>query len=163
MTRTSTPEKSTNVRTRDRRRVPWVVRAGLGALSGVAPAMAERAALALWKRPQRTGVTAPIDVFDADIRGEASERTEIVPFGAHRLVITRWGNPAAPPVLLVHGWSGHAAQMSSFVAPLLAAGLAPVALDLPAHGRSSGREATLVDFADAILAVGRTVGPLAGV
>jgi pimeloyl-ACP methyl ester carboxylesterase len=155
------PEKSTNVRLTDRkqramaRRAPWLLRAGLGALGGVAPSLAERAALALWRRPKRTeSATDP----------EAGPgMTTFAPFGAHRLAITRWGDVGAPPVLLVHGWSGHAAQMSAFVPPLLAAGLAPIAVDLPAHGQSSGREATLIDFADAIVAVGRTVGPLAGV
>lgn len=42
-------------------------------------------------------------------------------------------------VALIHGWTGRAAFMSAFVEPLDAEGFDVVALDLPGHGRSSGR------------------------
>ena len=58
-----------------------------------------------------------------------------------------------PTVLLAHGWGGHAGQMSSFVQPLVRAGYRVVVFDMPAHGRSSGRLASLVHFADTIAAV----------
>ncbi len=40
--------------------------------------------------------------------------------------------------LLLHGWTADSRAMAAFVGPLLAAGYDALAVDLPAHGRSSG-------------------------
>jgi pimeloyl-ACP methyl ester carboxylesterase len=72
-----------------------------------------------------------------------------------------WG--AGPTVLLVHGWAGRATQLGAFIAPIVAAGYSVLAFDMPAHGRSDGEQASLFDFRDALLAIGRAHGPLAGV
>ena len=69
----------------------------------------------------------------------------------------------APTVLLVHGWMCTAALMSGFVGPLREAGFRVVAIDGPAHGRSSGWQTNLRQFGEAIQAVGRQFGALAGV
>ncbi|MGB0086330.1 MAG: alpha/beta fold hydrolase [Rhodomicrobiaceae bacterium] len=69
-----------------------------------------------------------------------------------------WGHGAV--VLLLHGWGGHAGQMTEFVAPLTKAGYRAVALDAPAHGRSNGRLSSIVHFARAIEAAASTFGPL---
>lgn len=61
----------------------------------------------------------------------------------------RWGN-AGPAVLMLHGWEGRAAQFAPLAAPLVAAGRQVIALDAPAHGRSPGRESTLMEFAVAL-------------
>jgi pimeloyl-ACP methyl ester carboxylesterase len=74
-----------------------------------------------------------------------------------------WAWGAGPTVLLVHGWEGRGAQLGAFVQPLVAAGHTVVALDGPAHGESSGEETHPLAFAEALLAVGRHLGPLAGV
>ena len=47
-----------------------------------------------------------------------------------------WGE--GPIVLLVHGWDGRGSQLGAFVDPLVEAGYQVVAVDLPAHGGSSG-------------------------
>src|SRR5688572_332282 len=103
----SSPEKSTNVRLNSgdpkrqqkalARRAPWPVRAGLGALASVAPALAERAALALWRRPKRTagsierqGGPAP-GTFGLAPMDAGPGSTTFAPFGSHRLAVTRWG------------------------------------------------------------------------
>lgn len=55
-----------------------------------------------------------------------------------------WGcSEERPTVLLLHGWSGWSLQLGAFVQPLLNAGFAVIAFDLPAHGHSSGQQATL--------------------
>jgi pimeloyl-ACP methyl ester carboxylesterase len=63
-------------------------------------------------------------------------------------------------VLLVHGWSARAYVMGMFVEPLLKAGFDVVALDLPAHGQSSGRQLSMPIGARAILSVERALGPI---
>jgi pimeloyl-ACP methyl ester carboxylesterase len=65
-----------------------------------------------------------------------------------------------PRVLLAHGWAGYSLQLASFVVPLLNAGFAVMAFDLPAHGRSSGRTATLPGWARAIRLAADSFGPL---
>ncbi len=74
----------------------------------------------------------------------------------------RWGD-TGPCVLLVHGWSGDVGQMAAFVEPLRAAGCQVVALDLPGHGQSSGREVSVNHFEDAIADAVATFGPFDGV
>ena len=78
--------------------------------------------------------------------------------GRHELAVWDWGE--GPTVLLSHGWGGQAADFRHLVGPLVKAGFSVVAFDHPAHGQSSGQEATLVEFARALEAVGRRVGPL---
>lgn len=72
----------------------------------------------------------------------------------------RWGEGA--PVLLVHGWQSESSTWSPWVPPLLAAGYAVHALDLPGHGRSGGWRLSLPLAEAAIAAVAERAGPLAG-
>ena len=84
--------------------------------------------------------------FDIDAAGE-------------RLAAWEWGG-AGPTVLLVHGWNGQAAQMSPFVAPLVASGHYVLAFDQPAHGLSTGSHTNMLEMAHAVAAVARKVGPV---
>ncbi len=81
--------------------------------------------------------------------------------GFGRLACWSWGE--GPAVLLAHGWEGHAGQLAAFVPPLVAAGFRAVAFDMPAHGRSTGRRATALDFSAAVRAVAQVTGPPAAV
>ncbi len=65
-------------------------------------------------------------------------------------------------VLLVHGWTAESVVMALFVKPLRDAGFDVVAVDLPAHGRSSGRMLNMPIGALAILAVADALGPFTG-
>jgi pimeloyl-ACP methyl ester carboxylesterase len=76
--------------------------------------------------------------------------------------IVYWSCGSGPPVLLVHGWEGSHVDLDAFVAPLLARGMRVVALDLPAHGMSSGTTASLPECGRAVLAIAARIGPLAG-
>jgi fermentation-respiration switch protein FrsA (DUF1100 family) len=66
-------------------------------------------------------------------------------------------------VLLVHGWTGQALIMGLFVRPLLQAGFDVVAIDQPAHGRSTGRLLNMPIGARAVLAAADHLGPFTGV
>lgn len=73
-----------------------------------------------------------------------------------------WGDPQTQPyVLFAHGWSSHGTRFLPWVERLRADGYAVVAFDQPAHGRSSGRRATLPEFAQTLAAIGRRFGPAA--
>ena len=70
---------------------------------------------------------------------------------------------SGPIVLLVHGWEGRGTQLGRFVEPLVRAGFRVIALDLPAHGESSGTRTDLIECTEALRKVGRDVGPIAGI
>jgi pimeloyl-ACP methyl ester carboxylesterase len=84
----------------------------------------------------------------------------VVDSGGCRLATWRWGE--GPPVLLVHGWGGHAGRLSRFVLPLVEAGFSVVAFDAPGHGSSRARLCSVQDFIRAVSAVAEDSGPLAG-
>ncbi len=67
--------------------------------------------------------------------------------------------PGAPRVLLVHGWAGDAQQWRALGDKLVAEGLDPVLLDLPAHGRSDGQRSSLPQWVRALFAVSASLGP----
>ncbi len=122
-----------------------VLRLGLGALERVWPSLSVRAAYRLfgtplpprWMRRQRPWP-----------EGWRSERWafEEASITVHSLPVA----PHGPVVMLVHGWGGHAQQMLPLALALVAQGVRPVLIDLPAHGASSGRVSNLPQFTRAI-------------
>src|SRR3954447_11714841 len=108
----------------------------------LAGAWAER----LFLTPPRTGgAAAALDLIDA--------RASFIEHHGRQIATWRWGENAAPAVILAHGWGGHAAQMRAFVFPLLAAGFRVIAYDQPAHGISEGKLTGLPDFAEVLAEV----------
>ena len=77
------------------------------------------------------------------------------------LAVWEWGS--GPTVVLVHGWGSRAGRFSVMGRALLDAGRRVVAYDAPAHGRSTGQLASLIEFARALRAVADSVGPVHGV
>lgn len=55
-----------------------------------------------------------------------------------------------PTVLLTHGWGGHAGQLKALALALAGAGMRPVIMEMPGHGRSAGLQSNLPQFARAI-------------
>lgn len=77
---------------------------------------------------------------------------------AGRVALRRTGQ--GPRVLLLHGWEGQASDLAAFAPPLLEAGFEVIAMDLPAHGASAGRQTSIPESARALHAVGEVLGPL---
>jgi len=119
----------------------------VGLLDAVVPGVAQRVAFDLFGTPRRRRDKPFILGHRFSITGEGPE-----------LAVWDWGDGRT--VLLVHGWNGNGAQLSGFVAPLLRAGFYVAAPDLPAHGDSGGSRTNVVEMADALLRVGRRVGPI---
>ena len=61
-------------------------------------------------------------------------------------------------MLLVHGWSGLAADMTALAAELVRAGFRAVAFDMPAHGHSPGRRTSLAEWMRVLPALGEQLG-----
>ena len=64
-----------------------------------------------------------------------------------------------PTVLLVHGWESNASRWELMIGYLKKAGANIVALDAPAHGRSSGVEFTMPHYAELIDVVAQKYKP----
>lgn len=142
-------EKSTNVRNE----LPLPLRRAVGWVSKVAPALVQSQAEKVFFTPRgKRGFMPP--------KGPGRAVPFTVPSGQYR--VTGYAFGAGPLVMLVHGWSGHARQLSRFVTPLVESGKRVVAIDLPAHGASTGKETTLFDMAKAIRDVAQVCGEVEG-
>ncbi len=71
-----------------------------------------------------------------------------------------WGS--GPTVVLVHGWGSRASRLGALAVALVEAGFRVVAFDAPAHGESTGRFASLPEFARALVDVAEAAGPIHG-
>ncbi len=120
-------------------------------LHAVSPSVAVNLAARLFLRPNRHRARPPAP------RGIEGHRFEIaVPGGS----VAAWDFGEGPTVLLAHGWSGSAADLEAFIAPLVALGFYVVAWDAPGHGQSPGTSSSIPAMADALLAVAARVGPV---
>lgn len=139
-------------------RIPTVARAGLAGVAAVAPPLAVEAAYRMFRH---VGAPAPVRSVDRAVHDRARRGRVRVPGGD--VATYAWGDPAAPPVLLAHGWRLRAARFAVLVEALEAADLRPVAFDGLAHGASSGRRTTVVEHMAAMRAVQEATGRLVAV
>ena len=124
-----------------------LISAGVRVLDTVAPAAAQRLAFDWFGMPRRRSEKPFIPGHRFRVTGDGPD-----------LAVWDWGDGRT--VLLVHGWNGNGAQLAGFVPPLLRAGCYVAAPDLPAHGSSGGSRANVRVMADALLRLGRRVGPV---
>jgi pimeloyl-ACP methyl ester carboxylesterase len=122
--------------------------------SFVAPSIAARLAERLFFSPLKLRLRPE----DREVLDRAERFAVTVRGGAVRGFA--WGR--GPTVILSHGWSGRAGQMTPFVAPLLGAGFRVVALDMPGHGGSEGKRSSLVHFAETLQQTAALFGPVHG-
>jgi pimeloyl-ACP methyl ester carboxylesterase len=131
------------------------LRAVFRTVGSVAPEMTARWAETLFCTPPRHQPRTADQAFLATGRRftVGSEREE--------LAVWAWTNqPDARTVVLVHGWGSRAGRFSTMGTALLARGFRVVAYDAPAHGQSTGRLSSLVEFARALRAVSDAAGPV---
>jgi pimeloyl-ACP methyl ester carboxylesterase len=133
----------------------WALRATFATVGRFAPATAARWAEVLFCRPPRHKPRARDHQFLA-----SGKQYTLVKRDEH-IAVWEWGS--GPLVLLAHGWGSRAGRFSTIGPALVEAGFRVVAHDAPAHGLSSGRQAALPLFADALRTVGAHFGPAAAV
>lgn len=73
-------------------------------------------------------------MFPAGAPGIRTRRVSLA--GGVSLRVAESGDSGAPPVLLLHGWGASLYMWRDWFAPLAAAGLRAIAVDLPGHGLS---------------------------
>ena len=135
----STDDRPQSSPARHRRIKPAVraMRAYLTAASRLAPSVAERQAARLFLTPRRKG-------RETRMRRAETARPFSLAIDDHLLRGWSWGE--GPLSLLVHGWEGSAAHMVPAALQLANLGYRAVALDMPAHGGSSGTRTSLVEW-----------------
>jgi pimeloyl-ACP methyl ester carboxylesterase len=130
----------------------WVLRTAFRTVGSLAPGVAARWAETIFCRPPRHLPRPSEEAFLAT-GGRTTVRSD-----GQELAVWRWG--AGPTVILTHGWGGRAGRFSAFASALVGSGFAVVLFDAPAHGASMGRQASLPQFARALLDVAETLGPI---
>jgi pimeloyl-ACP methyl ester carboxylesterase len=124
--------------------------------SRLAPASAERRAARLFVTPPRQQ-RAIANKKTLSVLAEHARSFElIVRDGAHRIATYTIGD--GPVVMLLHGWGGAATDLMPLGGAFARAGYRAVLFDMPGHGRSSGRESSLVEFLRAIRVVASALG-----
>ncbi len=136
----------------------------LAAVSKYAPQLAGDEAYRRFCRPDLSHHRSPQQrVLETRARVHLKKATWFqVPSRVGPLQAYEFGAEGAPngrSVLLMHGWTSEAAFMAAFVEPLRQKGFRVVAFDLPAHGFSKQRQASLIDCTHAFHAVSQFAGP----
>jgi pimeloyl-ACP methyl ester carboxylesterase len=132
----------------------WALRTAFRTVGAVAPGVAARWAETIFCTPPRHEARTADEAFIATGRrfGVRWEREELAAW--------EWGQ--GPTVMLIHGWGSRAGRFAAIAGALVEGGFRVVAYDAPAHGVSSGRFASLPEFARALGAVAQSVGPVYG-
>lgn len=133
----------------------WALRTAFRTVGSFAPDVAVRWAETIFCTPPRH------DPPDTEEEFIATGRRFVVRSESQDLAAWEWG--AGPTILLAHGWGSRAGRFRSVGTALVEEGFRVVAHDAPAHGRSTGRFASLPEFARALGAVADQVGEVYGV
>lgn len=135
----------------------------------LAPALAGRAAFALFARTQNpnamgSGARKAVERA-AGFMAEARRHCLTTRFGRVTAFEFRpaAGRPRRGTVLVVHGWASRTEFMKAIVEGLRDANYRVVSLDLPGHGHSGGRQLTMVSALEAMRVAGEWFGPFAAV
>lgn len=126
-----------------------IIRGANRTLGRVAPSLASRLSRRIFSTPRK------FTPREWEVPFEALARRERLSSG---LSVLRAGD--GPLVALIHGWEGRATQFAAMAPALLARGFSVVAIDAPGHGHSRGKQSDPYRFAEALIDVSATFGPL---
>ncbi len=73
------------------------------------------------------------------------------------VAVWSWGE--GKPVLFMHGWSGRGTQVASFIEPLTRTGYRVISYDAPAHGETDGKQTSIFQVYDVVMALHEMYGP----
>lgn len=79
---------------------------------------------------------------------KTADRKYFQPYKDIKIRVLEWGT--GPAIFILHGWEGRSLQLGNYIQPLTKLGYKVVAIDLPAHGGSTGKTSNIVDFKAAI-------------
>ena len=105
-----------------------------------------------------TPINFPTPQREEHMYKSAQKKRLIVPKIKREIEILFYGH-SKKKVLLVHGWAGRSTQLFAFANTLLEKGFMVISFDGPAHGKSSGKQTTMLDFLETIRKIDKTYGP----
>lgn len=121
-------------------------------LETIAPWLAKKIVVRLFftpfrfkPRPGEEDLIASAEEFHLEVNGQ-------------RVFGRSWGKGAM--AVLCHGWSGRGMQLRHFINPLVEAGYQVITFDAPGHGRSEGKESSLLEFKDSLFEISKKFGPI---
>ncbi len=85
-----------------------------------------------------------------------------VPTINKEIILYEYGN-SDKKILLIHGWSGRGTQLFKIADALLQKNYKTVSFDAPAHGKSQGSTAVMLDFIASIIEIDKVHGPFEGI
>ena len=81
-------------------------------------------------------------------------------FEENRIQGYRWNHPTGKKILILHGFESSVINFDHYIKPLTKAGFEVLAFDAPAHGRSSGKQITVLSYKNFILHIEKEYGPV---
>jgi len=72
----------------------------------------------------------------------------------------RWNHPAERKLMIIHGFESSVINFDRYIKPLTSKGYEVLAIDAPAHGRSTGKTINAVIYKDLIRHIYREYGPI---
>ncbi len=78
----------------------------------------------------------------------------------YQLVGYRWNHPQEKKVMILHGFSSTIMKFDHFVSPLIKQGYEVIAVDAPAHGKSTGKQVSVLEYKAMIKKVNEELGPM---
>jgi len=143
-----------------------VTRFGLGVLGHFAPEHAGRAAFKIFcrtpsRKPKTKAYAEKLQQTSEELL-KAKRLDLIIDRGVVATYLFEPAGMARQSVrtsLVVHGWGSRSADMMAIISALVARGERVVALDLPGHGASAGRELDFIRAIAAVDAAWRQYGP----
>ena len=123
-------------------------------LENIAPPLAHRVAWNLFFSPFRFKMPKRED------NAYNTAKKSWISVNNKRVRLFEWGEKGAPVALVVHGWSGRAAQFYKFIGPLIAAGYKVVSFDAPGHGDSEGKQTHIGEFSEIIMHIDKEIGKI---
>lgn len=81
-------------------------------------------------------------------------------FEGSRIQGYRWNHPSQKKVLILHGFESSVINFDRYIKPLITTGYEVLAFDAPAHGRSSGKTITVIDYKNFIHNINKNFGPI---
>jgi alpha-beta hydrolase superfamily lysophospholipase len=79
---------------------------------------------------------------------------------SYQLVGYRWNHPQQKKVMILHGFSSTIMKFDHFVSPLVKQGYEVIAVDAPAHGKSTGKQVSVLEYKAMIKKVNEKYGPI---
>jgi pimeloyl-ACP methyl ester carboxylesterase len=78
------------------------------------------------------------------------------------VAVYSWQDKTVVPratLLFIHGWTGRGTQIASYIKPLNSIGYRVISFDGPAHGKTPGKQTSILEFTDVVLALDKLYGP----